>query len=234
MEQFDRSDPRNPEFSLDAACRIVFGSDDAAEAVAGLPHRLDISIYVFSDRRSEAWIENSAIDDALVETLIKVFAIYGQLGCTSPNRVVVLDGTAENARQLRDRMLVAWPRIVRGQPPIHMASQNVMARQWAAALGWDTGLAGQNAAVIAAGAAELTQPQSIMFLPIIACRRTEARNTLPTNIQTIGHAVRQPVDAEWLELLASTPVKRFVPVARMHYFLPRFGTAGNSGGECLR
>ena len=59
----------------------------SGEAVASLPHRTDSRIYIFSDRRSEAWIELSAVNDTVVETLIKVFAIYGQAGCTSPSRV---------------------------------------------------------------------------------------------------------------------------------------------------
>ena len=218
IERFDRNDPRNVEFSRDASCRIAFGSDEAAEAVAGLPHPADSSTYVFSDRRSEAWIEPGSLNDAVIQMLIKVFAIYGQAGCTSPGRVVLLDGTANDARQLRDRILTAWPRILPGRPPIHVASQNVMARQWAAVLGWDAALASHGAAVIASGEADLRRPSSLMFLPIVACSKEEALQTLPANIQTIGHAVQQPADPEWLRLFAATAVKRFVPLARMHHF----------------
>jgi len=218
LAQFDRNDARNAEISRNADCRIVFGSNEAMEAVAGLPHRADSSICTFSDRRSEAWVEPARVDDAVVETLIKVFAIYGQAGCTSPSRVVLLDGALADARQLRDRILASWPRIIRRQAPIHVASQNVMARQWAAAVGWDAVLAPQNSAVIAVGAAELVRPESLMFMPIIACPRAEAVQNLPPNIQTIGHVVHRPADAEWLRVLATTAVKRFVPLGQMHHF----------------
>ena len=218
LEQFDRHDARNAEYSREASCRIVFGSDEAAEAVAGLSHRAESSAFIFSDRRSEAWIEAAALDDAAVEVLIKVFAIYGQAGCTSPARVVLLDGAPEDARHLCDRILTAWPRIIRRQPPIHIASENVMARQWAAALGWEAVLAPQNAAVIATGPVELARPESLMFLPIVACPRDSAVKSLPANIQTIGHVVSNPSDSAWLQRLAATSVKRFVPVARMHHF----------------
>ena len=218
LEQLNREDPRIAELSRAASCRIVFGSDEAAEAVASLPHRADSSLYVFSDRRSEAWIESGAVDDGAVETLIKVFAIYGQAGCTSPTRVVLLDGSAAGAAELRDRIVELWPRVVRRRPPIHVASQNVMARQWAAALGWDAVLVQQNASAIAVGPTSLPRPESLFFLPIVACSVDEAAASLPANVQTIGHALRHPADPCWLQMLAETAVRRFVPLGRMHHF----------------
>ena len=201
-----------------ASCRIVFGSDDAAESIVSLPHCAQSSLYVFSDRRSEAWIDRASADDGVVETLIKVFAIYGQAGCTSPSRVVLLDGSAGDAAALRDQIVQSWPRIIRRRPPIHVASQNVMAQQWAAALGWDAELVEQNAAVIATGAVGLARPESLMFLPIVACSLDAAVASLPANVQTIGHALRQPSDPHWLQLLAGTAIKRFVPLGHMHHF----------------
>ncbi len=218
LDQFDRHDPRNEELSQDASCRIVFGSDEAANADIRLPHRADSSVYIFSDRRSEAWIEPAIVSDNVVETLIKVFAIYGSAGCTSPSRVVLLDGSEADARQLRDRVVAAWSRIVRRQPAIHLASQNVMTRQWAAALGWDATSTLHNAAVIAVGSTDLPRPTGLMFLPIVAASRDDAVQQLPANIQTIGHAVGNPSDAAWLKMFAPTPVKRFVPLGRMHHF----------------
>jgi hypothetical protein len=48
----------------------------------------------------------------------------------------------------------------------------------------------------------------------------EATASLPSNIQTIGHCVRQPHDPRWLERIARTPAKRFVPIEAMHHFGP--------------
>jgi hypothetical protein len=220
LEHFDRHDARNAEFSRDANCRVVFGSDGAAAAVLQLPHRPECSTYTFSDRRSEAWLDPNAVDDAVVATLIKVFAIYGQAGCTSPSRVVLLNAKHEDAVRLRDRILAAWPNVIRRQPPIHLASQNVMTRQWAATLGWEASLAEQNAAVIAVGSTSLARPDGLMFLPIVACSCEEAVASLSANIQTIGYSILQPGDASWLRLLGSTNVKRFVPLTKMHHFGP--------------
>ncbi|MGA2030826.1 MAG: acyl-CoA reductase [Thermoguttaceae bacterium] len=220
LEQFDRHDPRNAEMAQEAGCRIIFGSDEAAESVVRLDHPADSTAVVFSDRRSEAWLEPAAVDDGAVETLVKVFAIYGQAGCTSPSRVVLLGGTPDDVRHLRERVLQAWPRIVRRDPPIHVASQNVLARQWAAVLGWDAVLTARNGAVLAAGTIDLPRPASLMFLPIVAADRDQAARSVPANIQTIGHALGDAGDAAWLGLLARTPVKRFVPLGRMHHFGP--------------
>ena len=62
-------------------------------------------------------------------------------------------------------------------------------------------------------------------------RRAEGRSVeqaaaeLPANIQTIGHALEGEADARWFELLARTPVKRFVPLERMHHFGARWDGA---------
>jgi hypothetical protein len=218
LERFDRDDPRNGEMSADAAVRVMFGSDAGIAAVDALAHPPGSIPIAFSDRRSEVWLEKSRIDEETLTTLIKVFAIYGRAGCTSPSRVVLLDGRREDALALRDRLLELWPRVVRGDVPLHVASENVMALQWAAALGWAAALVARNRAMLAVGTADLPPPAALLALPLVPATVEQAVRTLPANIQTIGYAVERPGDTEWLRVLAATRVKRFVPLARMHHF----------------
>jgi hypothetical protein len=217
-EQFDRNDPQNAEFSAAADIRIVFGSDASAAAVEALPHRSDGVFIPFVDHRSEAWIEAGRINRETIETLIKVFNVYGRTGCTSPARVVLLDGSRESAEAFRDALISTWPEVVRHSPPMHVASENIMARQVAAAQGWDASTAGRHAATIAVGDCALPTTVGRWTLPIIWADVDQAVATMPGNIQTIGHALDKPNDLAWLTLLAGKSVKRFVPLARMHHF----------------
>ena len=219
-EQFPREDARHAELAADAKVRVVFGSDEAAEAVESLPHPVDSVGCYFTDRRSEAWLSAEAIDDKALTTLLQVFAIYGQTGCTSPARVMLLDGDAEAATALRDRLLQLWPRVIKRDPPPHLASENVMARQLAAALGWDAVLAPRHGAVLACGAVDLPPAPSTLALAVVPATLPEAAATLPPNIQTIGYATEGSLPAYWLQLLASGGVKRLVPLGRMHHFGP--------------
>lgn len=207
----ERNDPVVTERTAQADVVIVFGSDDAVTAAARHV-RPGATLIPFSDRRSEAWLSGRPTDEVLVD-LIKVFAIYGQAGCTSPTRVVVLDG---NAEEIRDRIVRLWPERLRNREP-HVASANVLAAQLAAAAGWDAALVPANTAVIAAGAAALDVPQAGLILPIVALSVDEAAASLPPNIQTVGHNVDAGTALAWLE---GTPVKRIVPIAAMHHFGP--------------
>jgi hypothetical protein len=220
LDSFARDDPRVREMAASAAVRIVFGSDEAVAAIDALPHPAESIAFAFSDRRSEAWIEPARVDDTTLENLAKVFAIYGQAGCTSPRRVVLIDGTNDQARQARDRLLALWRNAIPRDPPMHQASANIMARQHAAILGWSAELTERNGAVLAAGDASLPKIEGPSVLPFVALPLNEAVAQLPANIQTIGHAVADSRDPRWLQVLASTKVKRFVPLARMHHFGP--------------
>ena len=187
-------------------------------AIHALPHPPTSVGISFVDRQSEAWVEPGAVDEAVLRDLLKVFAIYGQAGCTSPRRVVVVGGTPEDARALRDRLAELWPSVIRQRPAMHQASENLMADQWARSLGWDTVVVMEHAAVLATGSFDLPVFEALLGLRILAASREEARAQLPANIQTIGHALADPHDPDWMRLLAGTPVCRFVPVARMHHF----------------
>jgi hypothetical protein len=217
-DAFDRDDPRAAEMAAGSRVQVFFGSDEAARAVMSLPRPIGSVWLPFTDRRSEAWIEPAAATDDTLATLLRVFAIYGQAGCTSPRRVVLLDAAPADAVALRDRLLALWPRVLPRRPAMHVASANVMAAQWAAGLGWDAARAGGNAAVLAAGTLELPTFDAPMALPVVAASRAAAAAALPANIQTIGHAVADPRDPAWLELLATTAITRFVRLGRMHHF----------------
>jgi hypothetical protein len=219
-EVFEREDPRNREMAATAMMRIVFGSDAAAEATHGLPHPLESLAFSFVDRRSEAWLEKAALSETVLRDLLKVFAIYGQAGCTSPRRVVLLGGSLQEAVSLRDRLADLWPQVIKRPPAAHVASSNIMARQWAAALGWDARLTAQHGAVLAVGSPGVPEFAATMGLIIVPATAEEALASLPPNIQTLGYSLTAPTDQHWLRILAQTRAKRLVPIAAMHHFGP--------------
>jgi hypothetical protein len=217
-EIFSREDPRQQELTKDAQVRIIFGSDAAAEAIHQLPHPLESLGFSFVDRESVAWLEQGALNEQVLTTLIKVFAIYGQAGCTSPKRVILLDGSNTGVQRLRDDLLDLWPTVIAEETPMHTASANVMAEQWARALGWDARRTPRNAALLVHGARDLPGFDALMTLCIQGATRNQALADLPLNIQTIGHALESPTDPAWLKLLAGSRVRRFVDLSRMHHF----------------
>ncbi len=220
LETFAHGDDRQRKLIDDADVRIVFGSDASAAAIHGAAPPLRGTGFSFIDRQSQAWIETGAATDEVLTNLIRVFAIYGQAGCTSPRRIILLNGTREQAMELRSRIAGLWPKVLRARPPAHIASGNTMALQWAAAVGWDAAMAGDRHAVIGVGEVSRESIDAPMFLPICPGTPEEAARQLPANIQTVGHAFVDPADPRWLRLAAKTPIKRFVPIARMHHFGP--------------
>lgn len=217
-EVFSSEDARNREMANDSAVRIVFGSDAAAAAIHALPHPVDSVGISFTDRRSEAWVELDCCNDNTLRDLIKVFAIYGQVGCTSPSRAILLHGTRSDAVKMRDRLVALWTSVIRRRPEMNVASDNVRAWQLARAAGWDSELVAEHSAVLSAGDYALPSYPSVMELRIIAADPHEARKHLPENIQTIGHSLRDASSPKWLDFLACTNVARFVPLATMHHF----------------
>jgi hypothetical protein len=215
---FDHHDPRNAEMAGEAQVRIVFGGDPAAEGVESLPHPLHSTSLPFTDKRSEAWIDPAAADDAVLESLINVFLVYGQAGCTSPSRVILLDADAAAVEVFRTRLVEAWPRVVKQSSEPHVASGNVMARQWAAGVGWRADLAPDGAAVIGVG--NYPPIDAPLFLPLTGMSAEDAFAHLPGNIQTIGYALAQPASDDFLARMARARVKRFVPLSAMHHFGP--------------
>jgi hypothetical protein len=215
---FDHSDIRHRTMLDEADVRIVFGSDAACSAIQKESSFGDTVGFSFLDRQSQAWIENGAATDDVLRNLIRVFAIYGRAGCTSPHRVVLLDGTHEQAQTLKARILALWPEVFRFRPPQYVASGNTLAQQWAAACGWEVALVVDRQAVVGVADLSVTAIDSPMFLAISPAPMKDAVASLPPSIQTLGHAFQNPQDPKWLMLAASTSIKRLVPIARMHHF----------------
>ncbi len=215
---FDRTDSRSTTWAAESSVRIVFGGDAAAQAIHGMPHPLESSGFSFTDRRSEAWIEVGAVDEAVLRDLAAVFAIYGQAGCTSPARVVLIGATRDEALLFRSRLADAWPAAVRDDVEMHTDSQVTRASQWAEASGWDVQSAPRHAAALAVGPVSLPRHEANHALWISWASIDEAATTAPTNLQTIGHAVHDPLDTGWQRALARTSVRRWVPLRQMHHF----------------
>ncbi len=217
-EVFSADDPRNLEMAAEGTVRIVFGSDAAAAAIDALPHPADSFCVAFVDRRSEAWLELERCDEATLRDLIKVFAIYGLAGCTSPARAVLLDADRTAALDLRDRLVDLWSSVIPGRPEMNVASDNLRALQLARAAGWDARLVADGRAVVSVGDHALPTYPALLELRLVPASRAQAREGLPDNIQTIGHALCDASAPEWLDLLATTNVVRFVPLGTMHHF----------------
>jgi hypothetical protein len=215
---FDRTDRRSTEWAASADVRIVFGSDAAAEAIHAMPHPLESIGFSFTDRRSEVWIEPSAVTEETLRDLAAVFAIYGQAGCTSPARVVLVDATPDATRDFAQRLAAVWPQAVRRQVDMHTASQVTRAMQVARAHGWETALAPSNAAVLACGPVDAPRTATGTILWISGASMSEALATVPANLQTVGHAVSDPGAPRWSSALFTAGARRWVPIRQMHHF----------------
>jgi len=221
VQSFDRDSKKHQDMTQEAQVRIIFGSDLAAEAIESLPHPPTSIGFSFVDRQSESWFENEAVSDECLETLFKVFRIYGRAGCTSPRRVVLIDGNKKQALDLRDRLAkYCSRREVLPQPAI--ASNNVMAAQLAKARGWNAMTTKNNELTLAAGPSNLMPIEEHMTLHVTWATLEEALIELPENIQTIGHVLKHSSDPKWLSAISRSRIKRFVPLARMHHFGPEW------------
>jgi len=220
VETFSREDPRNAEWASRAHVRLAFGSDAGVAAVEALPHPEDSVGFSFGHRVSQAWIEPETCGERDLETLLRVFDVYGQSACTSPGRVVLLDATPDQARLLRDRLLSLWPRVLPRRPETIVASTGLLDDQWARMEGWDSRLVPGNGAAIAVGGAGMSPPAGQRILPLMPMKMREALASLPANIQTVGHALSPAVERDLAPRLTARGVLRFVPVAEMHHFGP--------------
>jgi hypothetical protein len=220
ISSFNRADKRNVEMANESQVRIVFGSDEAAKAIDTLPHPVNsIGIY-FTNKQSQIWLDREHIDENTIDNIIKIFEIYGQAGCTSPRKIIIIDGNKADTLELKSRIIRRWPKIILRKQPQHIASSNIMTQQLGAVLGWDTELTENNGAVIAAGNYGLSSLNSFMLLPIMFGSLEEAAQNLPDNIQTIGHNFSKSKIDYLLPYLQNTKTKRLVPISMMHDFGP--------------
>jgi len=219
LDFFEHSDDRNVSMASTAHNRIFFGSTEAGNQIDHFDHPLNSQGFYFIDRRSEAWVDYKTVNDDLIDTIIKVFTVYGQAGCTSPKKIVLIDGNQKTAITFRDRLLSRWSNIESLYPSQHVASENIMANQLFSAYGWDVKNTDSNKAVIPLGK-DLTIPDTLTSLPITWGTLNYAIDQLPENIQTIGHAIAENDYNYYLGCIVSAPIKRFVPLSQMHHFGP--------------
>ncbi|WP_304511586.1 acyl-CoA reductase [Desulfobacula sp.] len=217
-QTFDRHDSRNIEMAKNANIRIIFGSDEAAANINSIKHPIESIGFNFINRKSEVWIEKNALNESSIDTLIKVFAIYGQAGCTSPGKVTIVDGDQNDVKYLKDRIVEKWSSIIPNKPDQYIASNNILAKQLALSSGWAADLTNLNGSLIAAGSYDLKDLNSLMALPIVWAGLEQAIDRLPENIQTLGYILNDPKEIKWLNIISKTKIKRFVPVEKMHHF----------------
>lgn len=221
MLAVERGDPRNMALAREAAVRIAFGSDEGVDSVEALAHPARSQGFAFGDRRSEAWVSSAcAAEPEVCDTLVRVFAIYGQAGCTAPRRVVVIAGSPRDARALRDRLTHRWPQLVPALPAMHIASANLAAAQQAAASGWEPALVDGHRAMVACGPPAAPVVESVQSLFVTSATTDQAVATAPVNLQTVGHALDDPESQEWIRAILRSGAERFVPLTRMHHFGP--------------
>ncbi|WP_171097570.1 acyl-CoA reductase [Ruegeria sp. HKCCD7255] len=220
VEQFDRHDPRNADWSSAADARIFFGSDAAALSVESLPHKPGTPFFAFADHSSLVWADPAALDDAALTTLLRVFRIYGKAGCTSPQSLVLIDAEPKDAIATANRLKELSDAQTGTNPPVHIASDSFMADQVARANGWHAVRTANGDAVFVAGAPAPEDLPGLMSLSVIAQPREEALATLPDEIQTVGHIADPDRLRDWALSLSASRALRFVPVQQMHHFGP--------------
>jgi hypothetical protein len=218
VAEFDRNDARNSEMTASSDVRILFGSDSAASGIEALPHPFNSRAFYFGDKVSEAWIDKSSINKSFAVDLIKVFGIYGQAGCTSPKRVFIVDGDRSDAEALINEVQRNWTSIRLEEAQRHVASENVMATQWALAQGKFAKLMPKNSAVLILEPAGPVSVISHMAISIQWGSLEDALLTQPSNIQSIGYSLNEQDVNIWSRALAHSRANRFVPIALMHHF----------------
>ena len=217
IDAFSRLSERNGDMAERCKVRVVFGSDEAAEAIEKLPHPVQSRGFYFSNRSSEIWLDGDH-DVAELDDVLKVFMIYGRAGCTSPRRVVVL-GNQRQAEAIAESLASGLEALRSGLSEMHRASSIILDEQLARAREWRVFPDRASGALIAAGRAGQPGPEGHFSLPVVWCEEAEALETMNSNIQTVGLATRTD-DAELLKRLVKGGVSRIVPVARMHEFGP--------------
>lgn len=219
-ERFDRLDPRNADWSASADARVFFGSDEAATKVEALPHVAGTPFFAFGNHSSLVWADPEALDDAALTMLLRVFRIYGKAGCTSPQRLVLIDGKAEQTIRIADRLKSLWDAQSTTLPPVHIASDSFMAEQVARAQGWHATRTQDGGAVFLADGASPDDLPGLMSLKIVAQPQQSAVDALPDNIQTVGHIAPDARIRDWARTLSNSRALRLVPVREMHHFGP--------------
>jgi hypothetical protein len=220
FEVFERDDARNRDMSSRSDVRIVFGSDTASAEISQLLHKPSALTFGFTARQSETWMAAGSYNDADIEMLVKVFSVYGQAGCTSPKRVVLINGQSDEIALLSLRIINSWNSLNGPRPEPHLASSSIFASQMGAVKGWQSMIADDNRGCLLTGGPDLPLVDATPALHLVCASIDKAGETTPPNIQTIGYVCPPAKLAEWGPTLFKLPVKRLVPLSEMHHFGP--------------
>ena len=183
-----------------------------------MPHAPGSRFLGFGNMYSEAWIDRQHLNDATAEQLIRVFAIYGQAGCTSPRRVVILNASHENAMRWSDRLVELWPQIAPAVAAPHTASQNLLFHQLATHAGAHARLTPGNRSIVAVADRSAEIPEGPQTLLLSGATLDEAVRSTPSNLQTLGLAVSAATHQEIVQRATDMHVRRMVPLSQMHHF----------------
>jgi hypothetical protein len=218
VRAFGRDHPDNLAMAQWADVRIFFGGDRAAQEVQALPHKPGSLFVEFGDKVSEAWFSPSQARDAeAVRALASVFAIFGQAGCTSPKRLLIVDGREEDARAFSECFASAWQALAPDPVAQAQASEVVLGEQHARASGLQALRLRGNAALLVLSRAAPPRTYCHLGLQLQWGSLDEIAATAAPNLQTVGHAGSVPPPA-WIETVSRTAANRMVPLARMHDF----------------
>lgn len=220
-ESFDRRDQRNGDWSRKADARIFFGGNAAAAEVEALDHKPGTPFFAFSDHSSLVWADPAALmDETALTSLWRVFQVYGKTGCTSPQRLVLIDGSPDDATSAMQRLATHVDDLAGPPPAMHIASDSVMTEQVARARGWQTARTAKGEAVFMAGGPPSREIPGLRGMQITAQSLDDALSDLPDNIQTIGHIASSDTVLQWTRALAGSRALRLVPVQAMHHYGP--------------
>lgn len=220
FDVFDRDDARNHQMSRCADVRIIFGSDTAVSALSQLQHKPTALTFGFTDHQSESWIASDSYHDSDIEMIVKIFSVYGQAGCTSPRRIVLIDGKLDEVAQLSDRILACWNYLNEPRPAADQASSSIFASQMGAVQGWKIRIASNNRGCLLIGEPDMPLVEATPALHLVAAPLEIAARTMPANIQTIGYLCSHSRLSDWAKVLLKFPIKRLVPLGEMHHFGP--------------
>ena len=220
VKSFGRESELNRKWSEWANVRIVFGSDMGCKAISDLPCSEETRTFLFSNKVSQIWCTKNDMDSSQIETLIKVFSIYGTAGCTSPRIVKIIDGSLEDCDTLARRISIHWDSVIHEETEMHSASQNLLSHQIAKSQGWESWMLGKNSAVIAVGGPELNPPEGNRILPITYSSLDYSFSDLPPEIQTIGYSLPNDLLDKIEKNMVNYNIKRIVPMGEMHHFGP--------------
>lgn len=220
IEIFSRTDDRNRELAGWSQFRMFFGSDEGASSVEMLPHPPGSRGFYFSHRTSEAWVQPGVLSVDYAKAFARVFGLYGRAGCTSPLRVVVIDGDRDDARGLAESLADVWPAVNPGDVPRHVASEHVLAIQLACAVGKNVRSFPRCAGFAAVEHSVVPQLGGLFSVSVQWGTLDEAVQSQSKTLQTIGYSVVGAVPEDWRRAFRDGEGARLVPLERMHEFGP--------------